>query len=411
MIYGQPITFGGGGAGLNIAYGTTPPTDTSKLWIPLTQKPDNVEVSGDSLQNAVDVVNLLSVTLNNETSRHSAVEINGKIYSFGTATEYVEVFDPATGTCTLTSAKPPSYTVEGSCAVAINGKAYIFGSGTNTASAYLRTLMYDPETDTFTQLAQLSYGAAYASAVAINGKAYIFGGTNHDNTYNTIREYDPETNTVSTKGARLSTARSYTSAVAINGKAYIFGCGATSTAIEEYDPAEDKITVKAATATGSNSSAAAINGKAYIFYRTSIIEYDPSADVCETKSTTLINDINGRQGCAVVGDTIYILGTGITTTYKKIQSYTPAAYLGANHLKLFASVYRAQSYQVPTNIVNDKAAQIKLYMTSAFLGDEDGYAKAQPAYVYDEANSEWQALDGTSMTTDMLAALAELGVT
>ena len=35
----------GGGAKLNIDYGSTPPTDTSKLWVPLTTKPDAVECS------------------------------------------------------------------------------------------------------------------------------------------------------------------------------------------------------------------------------------------------------------------------------------------------------------------------------------------------------------------------------
>ena len=44
-IIGNAITLGGGGAKLNIDYGSTPPTDTAKLWVPLTTKPSNVECS------------------------------------------------------------------------------------------------------------------------------------------------------------------------------------------------------------------------------------------------------------------------------------------------------------------------------------------------------------------------------
>ena len=44
-ILGNPITLGGGGAKLNIDFGTTPPSDTSKLWVPLESKPDVVSVT------------------------------------------------------------------------------------------------------------------------------------------------------------------------------------------------------------------------------------------------------------------------------------------------------------------------------------------------------------------------------
>ena len=38
-ILGNPITLGGGGVDLNIDFGSTPPVDTSKLWVPLANKP------------------------------------------------------------------------------------------------------------------------------------------------------------------------------------------------------------------------------------------------------------------------------------------------------------------------------------------------------------------------------------
>ena len=46
-ILGNPITLGGGGAKLNIDFGTTPPSDTSKLWVPLAKKPDAVNITNN----------------------------------------------------------------------------------------------------------------------------------------------------------------------------------------------------------------------------------------------------------------------------------------------------------------------------------------------------------------------------
>ena len=46
-ILGNPITLGGGGAELNIDFGANPPSDTSKLWVPLAQKPSVVNITNN----------------------------------------------------------------------------------------------------------------------------------------------------------------------------------------------------------------------------------------------------------------------------------------------------------------------------------------------------------------------------
>lgn len=433
IIYGQPIMMGGG-SGLNIAYGTTPPDDTTKLWVPLAKRPDNVEISGDSLQNAVDAIQTMVEKFPTPLTWNASAAINGKAYIFGGWTtaattaqsDAVYEYDPVTDIIVKKAAKLAEATV-GMSAVAINGKAYIFG-GYHDLNDIIQE--YDPATDTITTkettLLHSGYGTA---AVAIGGKAYIFGGHSGGSTTTAyreyIQEYDPTTDTIVDKTAVLSEKLHSMSAAVINGKAYIFGGsdkdGDAVAYIQEYDPNTDTITTKAAVLPNvcKWSAAVAINGKAYIFggrnsasgYYDDIIEYDPGTDTVTTKTATLL-DAMYRMSAVVIDDTAYIFaGANGDTRYQTVQAYTPKAYLGANHLKVFASVYRSGDHQVVTNIVNGKKEQLKLYMTSAFLGDEDGYAKAQDAYVYDEANSEWQALDGTSMTTDMLNALAELGVT
>lgn len=421
-IYGQPITMGGGGGdGLNIAYGTTPPDDTSKLWVPLTTKPTNVEVSCDSLQSAVDTVEVASATLTNTAYNFPSVEIAGKIYVFSTGTKPVQIYDTKTGELTL-GVNVSNVSMVNASAAAINGKAYIFYSG----SSYT-IHEYDPATDTYTQKdGRFSTSCSRSSAVAINGKAYIFGGYPKSSVaQDTIYEYDPATDTCTKKSSVLITGLQQTCAVAINEKAYIFG-GATSATtsvshIQEYDPATETLTEKdvALPQPVRGACAVAIYGKAYIFggsssasaHQDTIQEYDPVANTCILKNTVLKQTITGACSQAVDG-VAYILGTGSAAgDDSMIQKYTPKTYLAANYLKIFASVYETNTEQVVTNIVNGNSAQVKLHMTSAFIGDDDGYAKAQDAYVYDTVNSEWQALDGTSMTTDMLNALAELGVT
>lgn len=43
-IVGKGIAAGSGGGELNIAYGLTPPADTSKLWVRIADKPSEVTV-------------------------------------------------------------------------------------------------------------------------------------------------------------------------------------------------------------------------------------------------------------------------------------------------------------------------------------------------------------------------------
>lgn len=411
------VKFGGGAGGvnLNIAYGLTPPADKTKLWVPLAKKPDFVEVSGDSLQTATDAVAVSGATITASGTISllgcSSAEVDGKIYVFFNGVDYVYIYDPETDTVTTKDVTHPlSSTTYKFPAVAINGKIYVFYKDEDGSKTY----EYNPEANEFTDMgASLSYRTVDASAVAINGKAYIFGGRS-DTGHSYIQEYDPESNTVSVKTAVLAADNYDSSAVAINGKAYIFGgtaSGSGRNTIQEYDPISDTIETKAATLSriSIESCAVTLNGKAYVFGgRTTelgsnagniyadIHEYDPVTDICVVKDTSFSQGFN-KATAHVVGDTAYIFGPRDTTTkVMTIQLYTPKAYLSTNHLKLFASVYSEYANQIITKIVNSKKAQIKLCFNSAFIGDADGYAMAQPAYVYNEDAAVWQTLDGNN---------------
>lgn len=437
---------GGGGDGLNIDYGLTPPTDTSKLWVPLTTKPANVEISGDSLQNAIDTVNKMVAAFPTCRANGASCAINGKVYIFGgqatagtsasdsySTTNKIYEYNPKTDVLVAKNAVlPTSFATP--AAVAINGKAYI-ATYTTASSTYYGIYEYDPDTDTLTYKCALPTNfAVFNKAATVNGKMYLFdqhtptagSGTKY------VVEYNPVTNTiVSKEGMPSYQVEQCHSVCAVNNKIYLFGGIYANTSygyVQEYDPASDSFKTKTAQISSMVNaarygSAVEINGKAYVFggYSGSnlreIREYDPVADTITVKTATLLSDCNyaGNTSCVVDG-TAYVFGGGYTSGVYRVSNYavtayTPKAYLGVNHLKVFASVYKSETHQLVTNIVNGKKEQIKLYMTSAFLGGNDGYAKAQEAYVYNESTKKWQSLDGTSMTTDMLNALAELGVT
>lgn len=408
-------------SGLNIAYGSTPPDDTSKLWIPLATKPSNVEISADSLETAVDSIATKTAVLPAATSGSSSVEIDGKIYIFGgsvsaTRTQIL-VYDPSTDT--ITTFKRTVVADDGStteedvvmpansfyaAAVAINGKAYIFGGSSYATNIY----EFDPITGTVTKKSALADGVQYASAVAINEKAYIFGGsiTSTGNT-DMIQEYDPVTDTCVDTGINLATKTYGTAAVAINEKAYIFGGYNYLDTIQEYDPSTNTIKTKEAVLLDGMfyASAVVINGKAYILggqtgssIREDMIqEYDPITDTITEKTGILAVGL-AQATASVANGKAYIFGGTSGSNTDTIQEYTVKSYLAENNVKLMATAVASGGEKIVTSIVNSKTGQVKMHILSAFVGDADGYAAAQTAYVYNETAGAWQDLAGNAFT-------------
>lgn len=393
---------------LNIAYGATPPSDTAKLWVPLEAKPASVEVSLDSLLSAVDELTTKSAALSVAVGYPAAAEVGGKIYIFGgtptSGATLIQEYDPAADTIATKTAVLP-LNLYGAAAVAINEKIYIFGGVSYKTSIY----EYDPATDTLTQKESvLADGVSYPAAVAIGGKAYIFGGQTAASTYTTlIQEYDPATDTCVKMSAVLESTNYGAAAVAINGKAYIFGGRSYSTAIQEYDPATDTIITKDCVLLDGvlNATAAAINGKAYIFggqtgasvYTDWIQEYDPLLDAIVQKSAVLPEPV-GRAAMVEVGGKAYLIGGYADGSYvSTILEYTARESLAENHLKIFATGAAGESGQV-VRLVNWPGSSLKMQVFSTYLGDADGYAAAQEAYIYDTEAAAWKSLSGSVYT-------------
>ena len=184
------------------------------------------------------------------TYSSAAVGYNGKIYRFGgytdttgtiTITNAVEVYDPSTDSWTNVSPMPTSRA--NLTAAEAGGSIYVIGGYSGTSD--LNTVeAYDPSANAWTTKASLPEALSYAKAVSLNGKVYVTGGLNGSNARNVLYEYDPATDTW-VQRVGMSTARFEHGAVAVNGKIYVFG-GATIDIFgnivylssgEVYDPA------------------------------------------------------------------------------------------------------------------------------------------------------------------------------
>ena len=166
--------------------------------------------------------------LNTAGSDAAAVAYNGRIYVFGgfsgnTYTNTAEVYDPVTDT--WTDIAPMTIARASLSAAEAGGKIYVIGGHNNNASSFLDTVeAYDPGTNTWETKAPLPKLIIWMKAVSLNGKIYVTGGYDGSNALNTLYEYDPTSDTWTQK-ASMNQARLEHGTVALGGKIYVFGGG------------------------------------------------------------------------------------------------------------------------------------------------------------------------------------------
>jgi N-acetylneuraminic acid mutarotase len=204
----------------------------------------------------------------------------------------VMVYDTSTDTWTYKQNMPiPAHHA---AAVALNGKIYVFGGfvgrpGTKVWQPIPSAMLYDPETDSWTELAPMPTSRGSAQAVAVDGKIYVIGGAHAnipqkpmtepvwagvpDIVGRTVEEYDPATNTWRSR-APMQTGRNHFLAAAVDGKIYAVNgrVGApfvtmsdVTDLVEAYDPATDSWTYKGRAPTRRGGVVGdAYNGKIYV---------------------------------------------------------------------------------------------------------------------------------------------------
>jgi N-acetylneuraminic acid mutarotase len=204
----------------------------------------------------------------------------------------VTVYDASTDS--WTDKKSMQIPAHHAAAVALNGKIYVFGGfvgrpGTKVWQPIPSAMMYDPDNDSWKELAPMPTPRGSAQAVAVGGKIYVIGGA-HANipgkamteplwvgvpqiVVGTVEEYDPAANTWRAR-APMPTGRNHFLAAEVDGKIYaVNGRLGTSFVtmsdvtdlVEAYDPAADSWSWKGRSPTRRGDVAGdAYNGKIYV---------------------------------------------------------------------------------------------------------------------------------------------------
>lgn len=456
-ILGNPITLGGGGgssgAALNIDFGTTPPSDTSKLWVPLASKPDAVECS-PVIQYGSEYLTTLENGAKSLTNVASAV-IGSKIYSFSmqsvssmsTLNEYFHVYDIETRELTHIELTSISYgsggnvrECYGSTPVAYENSIYLIGGvirlNDGSSTSYVRNgiFKFTPDTNTFEQVATLaSYintsdedGLYTPCACVYDNTIYIFGGglKGYSNKTNVIQTFEINSRVTNTLSTTLPYYLSESRACRIGDSIYIFGgkggSSSTSTAstkyVIKYEVTNDSITSEALLPNSLYCVNPISYGQyAYLFGgndANTIIRFDSLTNTVETLSYTL--PVKGGCAAGLYNNVVYIygiyyksnmIGGGSFLSY--VSLFTINTPLSHGNLFLQEDI----GYSGLWNAINDNNFVLKAKIINAYLGDSNNIAQLTDAYLYDSDSATWKSLDGVSMTADMLAALATLGVT
>lgn len=442
-ILGNPITLGGGGAKLNIDFGTTPPSDTSKLWVPLASKPkavqaDTVMQYGDNIHEDItctydefgpsylkvkgyEIKNYANTSGSNSYFQHGQYiycnSAKGKyICRYNMANNHVEYIGEG------------KYTYNRNSAMAVYGDTIYMNCGVISDTWSGSGSTYNLTTGTaadFNTIKRANHGHSYS--VIVGSKMYQFGGmySATDSTgYSTqVYIYDFTTGVVS-YGNPLSYYLYDAAPVAVGTTVYLFGGkyndGVHSyNQILKYDTLTDTITVLDATlpTKNTNISACLCGGNIYMLLstytnNTDNYQYYKTLAIFNTETETLqvvgevtTNGYHCCNACGLYGESIYFIASGANST--NVLKLTPKTHLGENILFI-------QESFIPDNnvaLIKNKDCEIMANVESVWLGNSEGYADRVNAYIYNDATAQWTLVDGQSVVSDMAAALATLGVT
>ena len=434
---------GGSGAGLNIAYGLTPPTDTTKLWVPLEKKPDNVEVNGEYMNFGQDVLETWkegdhTIAPYTEMSVAFAASVGDSIYIVEAVTDTIIEYNTVSGMITECC----NYVdVTGGTAVAVRPSAS-FKRGTDIFLAFnvngSRLYRFDTITKTL-ELWMTIADATYSAIVEYGGYAYQFVGVTGETSITSyVWQIDLDNKTYTKLEQVIPQKSSSPCAWVYGGKIWLFieVTGSDVLRLYSFDPNTKEFEeVKSDTQSGSmykgfgltcdisfasrnsvfenNAEIPVVGNKVYLYpnKRLDTSKWNGTPFIFDmetlmfTEGSSLIETVGGygRRDCGfVLRDMgIYLIGgynytnagTTSSTTSKntKIEVYRIETYLEDNHLKLFTDMFGKQ-----TPLVNGKNCKLYATVREAYIGNEDGYARPTDAYIYDTGTSEWVVIGSVS---------------
>ena len=398
--YYQKISGGDESTKLNIHYGTTEPTDTSKLWVKSDITPNKVEIKS-IFNGAIDgqSIEKMSTVLPRILEYPSCGVVGNKCYVFGGGgsgytADTIYCYDTETNiveTMSTTLSKDLQYS---SCGV-VGTKCYLFGGYSSGSGAINTIYCYNTETNIVeTMSTTLPKRLWRLSCGVVGTKCYIFGGyDSNSNKVNTIYCYDTETNTIKTMSTTLPKALHTTSCGVVGTKCYIFGGydnnSDTVNTIYCYDTETNTIKTMSTTLPKPlfETSCGVVGTKCYVFGGKSggdalntIYCYDTETNTIKTMSTNLPEYLQATS-CGVVGTKCYIFGghvNGINadsianTIYKFIATLA----LTQNNLLLINGYNK-----MPFELIEG----VEMSVEQAFIGNSNNEAEVVKAAVYKDS--------------------------
>lgn len=436
-ILGNPITLGGGGADLNIDFGSTPPADTSKLWVPLATKPNKTSIISyfdgqtGNLQSIGSFSPESGAGYGSLTPRMVGDELwVVRVNTFSSSVERTVIakFNLKTKQFVETlTAYDIGYMGYG--IVKVGDKIYSLNTRYSSGGyAYTEDKMciIDPTTGRYSRTSLSILGItqyAYTSAVTDGKYIYALGGSSSDNnSVDKIFVIDPELLKITKTfnfGVSLYNA---SSTIYYNGFAY-FAYNNTPTV------AQCKTCIKRINLTTFEHSDIYQNGTDMLSSYLWSLTNDG-----ETAFLAWANWGNASSSTNYSSKTLRfnLLDTNINPVV--VSEQKPGNYGG----RLFQEAYLGNIYSclndtlytIPykrdlasgdlaitadiskdgIDILADKNNSIFINPISVYLGDENSIAQKVDAYLYDKTDSKWKTLDGVSYTADMLNALNIMGV-
>lgn len=429
VIYGNPIITNGG-VKLNIDYGATPPSDTTKLWVPLATKPSAVECSPVLKYGRNYIANVDASIPSNQKNGPFVSSVGTKLYilggnSSGDAGKSVCVYDTETNEFTQLGAKLVAIQMYGAC-VSIGSKIYCL-SGYYDGTVSGRSQVFDTDTNIATEIRRMLSSRSFVSACAVGTDIYVSGGilAGGGYEYNFIK-YDTLTNQY--ENTTLNPYAIHGAMASVGDKIYYFG-GSNSDGntpncwrFDTKTNSKEQISKLPHNTTygGSYMSAMSVGSNIYIFggdvgptynhgVTNKVYKYDTLTDQYELVAN--MAEAKCQVGLAKIGFDVYAVGGsnagGTTgswlTDIQRLVTDTP---LTNNHLFL----QEDYGYDGLWTALKSKDTDFKVKVINAYLGDSNNIAQLTNAYLYDTASNQWKSLSGESYVADMQNALNILGV-
>lgn len=418
-------------AALNIAYGNTAPSDTSKLWIK-SDPPGELKISNnpEMIHETLTTVGEMPLVRNGQAA--AAVGTNIYILGGNGVHKSIYKFDTLTNTIETLSAELPYSLYTPGCAV-VGTKIYLFGGSQyvdSSSTIYHDTIcVFDTTDETLEVLsATLPAVANGIAAAAVGTDVYLFGGytpQSNESTNprsNNILCFNTVTQTISTLATKIPKyyandkgGVSNASAVAVGNKIYLIGGLTTADSTNTYRVSHEIYVFDAEfnTITQDYSSlssagypsytlmgrgaAVPIGTKLYLFggmicrhvssteseYITTemIRVYDTVSKTLETLSVSLLDSLNDFAA-AVVGTNIYLFGgvhpeNSTNTKIKKIDRFKLKMPLNNG------DIFIHQGYFKNTFDLLKSPTKLEISVNNIYKGGTNNYAEPCNAYLHD----------------------------